>query len=53
VGTERVSSVQYLRFPIGGRVPGALGIDLPAIAAETVLTPAERRALEAALAPDR
>ena len=53
VGTERVSSVQYLKFAVGGRVPVALGIDLPAIAAETVLTPAERRALEADLAPDR
>jgi hypothetical protein len=53
VGTERVSSVQYLKVPVGGRVPVALGIDLPAFAAETVLTPAQRRALEADLAPDR
>ena len=53
VGTERVSSVQYLKFAVGGRVPVALGIDLPAIAAETALTPEQRRALEADLAPDR
>ena len=45
--------MQYLKFPVGGRVPVALGIDLPAIAAETVLTPEQRRALEADLAPDR
>ena len=53
VGTERVSSVQYLRFSVGGQVPVALGIDLPAIAAETALTPEQRRVLEADLAPDR
>ena len=29
VGTERVSSVQYLKLPVGGRVPVAIGIDLP------------------------
>ena len=33
--------------------PVALGIDLPAIAAETTLTPEQRRALDADLAPDR
>jgi Protein of unknown function (DUF3501) len=53
VGTERLSSVQYLKCAVGGRVPVALGIDLPAIAAETALTPEQRRALEADLAPDR
>jgi hypothetical protein len=53
VGTERVSSVQYLRFPVGGRVPVAVGIDLPALAAETLLTPEQRRVLEANLAADR
>jgi len=45
--------VQYLTFPVGGRVPVALGIDLPAIAAEVELTPEQRRALEADLASDR
>lgn len=53
VGTERVSSVQYLKFPVGGRAPVAVGIDLPAIAAETALTSEQRRALEADLAADR
>jgi hypothetical protein len=28
VGTERVSSVQYLKFPVRGRAPVAVGIDL-------------------------
>ena len=53
VGTERVSSVQYLKVPVGGRVPVAIGIDLPAIAAETALTPEQHRALDADLASDR
>jgi hypothetical protein len=53
VGTDRVSSVQHLKVPIGGRVPVALGIDLPVSAAETALTPEQRRALQADLAPDR
>jgi hypothetical protein len=53
VGTERLSSVQHLRFPVGGRVPVAVGIDLPAIAAETALTAEQRRALDADLASDR
>ena len=48
-----ISSVQYLKVPVGDRVPVALGIDLPAIAAQTVLTPEQRRALDADLAPDR
>ena len=53
VGTERVSSVQYLKFPVGGRVPVAIGIDLPAIAADATLTAEQRRALDADLAGDR
>jgi hypothetical protein len=53
VGAERVSSVQYLKFPLAGQVPVALGIDLPAAAAETALTPEQRRALGADLAADR
>ena len=34
-------------------VPVAIGVDLPAIAAETVLTADQRRALDADLAADR
>ena len=39
VATERASLVQYLKFSVGGRGPVALGIDLPAIAAQTAVTP--------------
>ncbi len=52
VGAERVSSVQYLKFPVGGLAPVAFGIDLRAAAAETALTPEQRGALEADLASD-
>ncbi len=50
VGADRRSSVRYMTFPVGGRVPAAVGIDLPALAVETALTPAQRQALEAHLA---
>ena len=33
VGEERLSSVQYLKFDVGGRVPVALGRDLPELTA--------------------
>jgi hypothetical protein len=44
-GTERISSVQYLKFDTGGRSPAAIGVDLPGIEAETRLTEVQRRAL--------
>jgi hypothetical protein len=47
---QRVSSVQYVKFPVGGRVPVAIGVDLPALAAETALTSEQRAALLADLA---
>jgi hypothetical protein len=52
VGDTRVSSVQYLRFPVGGRVPVAIGSDLddPDVGVEAALTPAQRAALAADLA---
>jgi Protein of unknown function (DUF3501) len=52
VGDTRVSSVQYLKFPVGGRVPAAIGCDLddPDVDAETPLSPAQRTALAADLA---
>jgi Ferric uptake regulator family len=53
VGTDRVSSVQYVKFAVGGRVPVALGIDLPHLVEETPLTAVQRRALEEDLAADR
>ncbi len=49
VGEDRLSSVQYLKFPVGGAVPVAVGCDLPDIAAEVALTPEQRRALQADL----
>src|SRR5262249_26794310 len=50
LGEDRVSSVQYLKFAVAGRVPAAFGIDLPELGEETALTPEQRRALETDLA---
>ena len=36
-GPGRLSSVQYLRFPVGDRVPLAVGVDLPGLEGETAL----------------
>lgn len=52
VGTDRLSSVQYLKFDVGGRAPVAIGSDLPQLAAETVLDPEQRSTLERDLAGD-
>jgi hypothetical protein len=49
VGEDRLSSVQYLRFPVGGATPVAVGCDLAEIADEVALTPAQRAALAADL----
>jgi Protein of unknown function (DUF3501) len=49
---SRVSSVQYLKFPVQGRVPTAVGVDLPALAAEAALTAEQRAALADDLASD-
>jgi len=46
VGEDRLSSVQYLKFPVGGANPVAVGCDLPGIAGEVALTAEQRRALE-------
>ncbi len=50
VGEERLSSVQYLRFPVEGQVPVAIGCDHPELAAETALTAEQRAALAEDLA---
>ncbi len=50
VGTDRLSSVQYLAFDVRGRAPVAVGSDLPALEAETPLTLEQRDALAADLA---
>lgn len=44
-GDDRVSSVQYLKFDTGGRVPVAAGVDLPELQAEARLTEQQREAL--------
>lgn len=51
VGDTRLSSVQYLKFPVGGRVPVAIGCDLEDrdVGGETALSPAQRAALGADL----
>jgi hypothetical protein len=37
--------VQYLKFPVGGLVPTALGVDHPEMTAETALTEDQKAAL--------
>ena len=45
-GESRLAAVQYLKFPVDGRVPIAIGIDLPGYKTETSLTKDQRKALE-------
>jgi len=45
VGDTRLSSVQYLSFPLGPEAPVAIGIEMPGIDAETELSDAQREAL--------
>jgi hypothetical protein len=46
VGDDRLSSVQYLRFPVGGLPPAAIGCDLPEHSVEAALTPRQQQALQ-------
>lgn len=46
VGEKRVSSVQYLVFDTEGRVPVAMGSDLPALQVRAELSPEQRAAVE-------
>jgi hypothetical protein len=50
VGDDRLSSVQYLKFPVGAEAPVALGSDLPGLELETPLAGEQRAALQADLA---
>ncbi len=50
VGKDRLSSVQYLKFPVRGKAPVAIGTDLPGIKAETRLSDDQRAALAEDLA---
>jgi hypothetical protein len=52
VGSDRLSSVQYLVFEVGRAPPVALGADLPALTARTELTADQRTALGEDLAGD-
>jgi hypothetical protein len=49
VGTDRLSSVQYLKFAVGREAPVAVGSDLAGASGETPLGPEQRAALEADL----
>jgi Protein of unknown function (DUF3501) len=51
-GDGRLSSVQYLKFPLGGRLPLAVGVDLPGLESEATLTAEQRAALAEDLASD-
>jgi hypothetical protein len=42
---RRVSSVQYLKFPVAGGTPVAAGIDFPALEVRTALTDEQREAI--------
>lgn len=50
MGSDRLSSVQYLKFDVRGQVPVAAGADLPGLTVEAALDPAQRRALAEDLA---
>jgi uncharacterized protein DUF3501 len=52
VGEDRLSSVQYLKFDVGGEVPVAAGADLAGFSTEAALEPEQREALRADLASD-
>jgi hypothetical protein len=52
VGDTRLSSVQYLSFPLGPEAPVAIGIEMPGIEAETELSDAQRDALRDDLGAD-
>ncbi len=49
-GVDRISSVQYLKFTVEGKIPVAVGIDYPGLESETRLTEDQRAALEEDLA---
>jgi len=51
-GDNRLSSVQYLKFPVQGRVPVAVGADLSGLEVEAALTAEQRAALADDLASD-
>lgn len=52
VGTDRLSSVQYLNFDVKGRVPIAIGCDLGSLTGEQPLSEEQRAALSEDLRSD-
>jgi len=50
-GVSRISSVQYLKFPVGGKIPVAIGVDHAGLESETILDADQRAALAEDLAP--
>jgi hypothetical protein len=50
VGDDRLSSVQYLKFAVGGETPVAVGSDLPGLEVEAQLAAEQRAALARDLA---
>jgi hypothetical protein len=52
VGTDRLSSVQYLKFDVKGRVPTAIGCDLGPLTREEPLSQDQRTALAEDLRSD-
>ncbi|WP_242352616.1 MULTISPECIES: DUF3501 family protein [Anaeromyxobacter] len=52
IGDDRLSSVQYLKFDVGGEVPVAAGADLPGFTVEAPLEVEQREALRADLSSD-
>jgi Protein of unknown function (DUF3501) len=53
VDDDRLSSVQYLKLPVGAEAPVALGCDLPELTIEALVAPEQRAALAADLAASR
>ncbi len=51
VGDDRLSSVQYIRFPVGADVPARIVIDLEGLACDVALTLETRHALGEDLDP--
>ena len=49
VGTDRLSSVQYLKFPVQGAVPVGIGVDHPELSAHAALSAEQKAALIADL----
>ncbi len=50
-GVDRLSSVQYLKFSLRGKIPVAFGVDHPEMKVETTLTADQRAAIAEDLAP--